>query len=215
MAEHGVSLSQDEVDKLLGITTSKSDSPEIEKKVYRTKHIYSESQIKQIRSFCKGAYVRFRVALREKFGEPKVRKMPITAIEHMNIDEFFDNANSNEFLYEVDFNGGKSYIKLDSFLFGALSGLTIDTKHKINRFQSEVLKDFVISLFAESFVQHIKADYSPVITPLFEKEKSAYYSGKTGLCVTVKWNENLRSFGIEKVFLSTELLDSLNLKKGE
>ncbi|MBR1404287.1 MAG: hypothetical protein IJ558_08900 [Treponema sp.] len=214
MAEHGVSLSQDEVDKLLGITTRTHDSPIIEKKVYRTKHIYSEAQIKEFRSLCKGAYVRFRKALRKKFGEPKVRKMPITSIDHMNIDEFFDIANSNEFLYEISFGDTKCYIKLDSFLFGALSGLTIDTKHKINRFQSEVLKDFVIKLFADSLAARIHTK-TPEITPLFEKDKSVYYSGQTGLCVTVKWNENLRSFGIEKLFLTKEFVDSLNLKNEE
>ena len=214
MAEHGVSLSQDEVDKLLGITTV-SDSPKIEKKVYRTKHIYSEQQIKEIGTICKGVYVRFKLALRAKFGEPKIRKLTITGIDHLNIDEFFESTNSNEFLYEINFNGNKCFVKADSFLFGALSGMTIDAKHKINFFQSEVLKDFVVTLFADSFVARTRAQYKPVITSLFEQDRSAFCDGKTGLCVTIKWNENLRSFGIEKVFLTQELIDSLNLNKAD
>ena len=46
---------------------------------------------------------------------------------------------------------------------------------------------------------------------LYEQEKSSFKTGKTGLCVTINWNENLRSFGIEKIFLTKEMIAKLRV----
>ena len=175
MANEKVALSQDEVDKLMGLIPADSPAPKSKKKLYKIDSFLNEQQFSELREVCKNVYKYFKLSLRKKFGEPKIRKLTITSLDHQNINEFFDSVTDNDFIYEAKFGRAKAYIKLDSFLFGALSGMKIDTKHKINVFQSEVLNSF--------------------------------RKGKTGVCVSINWNENLRSFGIEKVFLSKELIE--------
>ena len=208
MENNQVALSQAEVDKLLGIKTDSPSEVKKERKSYKIKEFLSAEQIEEIREICKSVYKRFKLDLRAKFGEPKIRKLTLTSLEQVNIDEFFDGISENDFLYEVTFGSAKSFIKLDSFLFGALSGMSIDTKHKINFFQSEVLKEFVVHFLAQSFARQFNEKSEPAVASLFEKEKKPFKTGETGLCLTINWNENLRSFGIEKIFLSKELVDS-------
>ena len=203
-----VALSQSEVDKLLGLSGSSKPEPKIEKKSYKTEPFLSDPQIEEIRGVCKSVYKHFKLDLRKKFGEPKIRKLTLSALEQINVDEFLDTISENDFLYEVTFGSAKAFIKLDSFLFGALSGMSIDTKHKINFFQSEVLKEFVVNLLASSFARQFNEKSAPKVTSLYEKEKNPFFTGKTGLCLTINWNENLRSFGIEKIFLTKEAVDS-------
>ena len=89
--------------------------------------------------------------------------------------------------------------------------MNIDTKHKINFFQSEVLKEFVVNFLAGSFARQFSDKFEPVVTSLFEKDKKTFRTGKTGLNITINWNENLRSFGIEKVFLTQEAVESFRV----
>ena len=143
MENNQVALSQAEVDKLLGIKTDSPSETKKEKKSYKIKEFLSAQQIEEIRGICKSVYKRFKLDLRSKFGEPKIRKLTLTSLEQANVNEFFDSISENDFLYAVTFGNASAFIKLDTFLFGALSGMTIDTKHKINFFQSEVLKEFL------------------------------------------------------------------------
>ena len=209
--ENKVALSQDEVDKLLGIKTEVQNSSKIAKKEYKVDSFLSEQQITEVRSVCKSVYKYFKLALRDKFGEPKIRKLTVKSLDQQNIDEFFDTITENDFLYQAKIGDVAAFIKLDSFLFGALSGMTIDTKHRINFFQSEVLKEFVVQFLIEGFARQLsdvkKSDCE--IISLFEKEKKPFQTGETGLCATINWNENLRSFGIEKIFLTKGLIEKL------
>ena len=209
MENNQVALSQAEVDKLLGIKTESKSVAKVEKKQYKVERFLTEKQIEDIRGICKNVYKHFKIDLRAKFGEPKIRKLTLTALEQINIDEFFDSVSDNDFLYKVSFGKNTAFIKLDSFLFGALSGMTIDTKHKINFFQSEVLKEFVVQFLAGSFARQFNEKSEPAVTSLFEQEKKPFCTGKTGLCLTINWNENLRSFGIEKIFLTKEAVEKL------
>ena len=52
---NNVALSQDEVDKLLGITT-KGSAPKVEKKTYKVENFLSEDDFQQIRLVCKSTY---------------------------------------------------------------------------------------------------------------------------------------------------------------
>ena len=208
---NNIALSQSEVDKLLGIKTDASAFTKIEKKQYKIKSFLSETQIQEIRDACKSVYKYFKLALRNKFGEPKIRKLTISSISEQNIDEFFDSLSDNDFVYEAKFEKSSLFFKFDSFLFGALSGMSIDTKHKINFFQSEVLKDFVAVFLAEGFARQLKKDCEFQVNSLFEQDKSAFCTGKTGLCVAINWNENLRSFGIEKLFLTKEFIKNVRV----
>ncbi|MBQ9282635.1 MAG: hypothetical protein IJ207_10665 [Treponema sp.] len=213
MENNQVALSQAEVDKLLGLSSGdRSDSVvKKEKKSYKVKEFLTPEQLEEVRGVCKSVYKHFKLDLRGKFGEPKIRKLTISSLEQININEFFDTITDNDFLYEVSFGELKAFIKLDSFLFGALSGMNIDTKHKINFFQSEVLKEFVVNFLAGSFARQFSDKFEPVVTSLFEKDKKTFRTGKTGLNITINWNENLRSFGIEKVFLTQEAVESFRV----
>lgn len=131
MANDNVSLSQAEVDKLLGLTSGSDSLKKVEKKEYKLEPFLSDKQLSELREVCKNVYKYFKISLRKKFGEPKIRKLTITSLEHQNVDEFFDSVTDNDFVYEAKFGRAKMYIKLDTFLFGALSGMKIDTKHKI------------------------------------------------------------------------------------
>jgi len=210
--ENKVALSQAEVDKLLGIPAS-SEKPKKELKLYKIDSFLSETQISQIMEVCKSVYKYFKLSLREKFGEPKIRKLTVKSLDERNIDEFFDSLTENDFLYQAKIDEADIFIKFDSFLFGALSGMTIDTKHKINFFQSEVLKDFVAEFLVEGFARQVSEEASNEalidIISLYGQEKTSLCTGKTGVQVTINWNENLRSFGIEKIFLTKEFIQKL------
>lgn len=207
MANDTVALSQDEVDKLLGLASGSESSQKIEKKEYKLEPFLSDQQFSELGEVCKSVYKYFKLSLRKKIGEPKIRKLTITSLAHQNVDEFFDSITDNDFVYEAKFGKAKMYVKLDSFLFGALSGMKVDTKHKINFFQSEVLKEFVAVFFVEGFARQLKKEVKIEINSLLEKSKKSFQKGRTGVCVAINWNENLRSFGIEKVFLSKELIE--------
>lgn len=207
MENNTVALSQAEVDKILGIK-SDSESQPVEKKHYKIENFLSEKQLEEIESVCKSAYKFFKLALRERFGEPKIRKLTVKSIVEQNVDEFFDSINENDFLYHAKFDEASAYLKLDTFLFGALSGMTVNTKQKINFFQTEVLREFVASYLIEGIARQISEDCDFDIISLYGQEKSPFCTGKTGVCVTINWNENLKSFGIEKIFLTKELIAS-------
>ena len=211
MENNQVALSQAEVDKLLGLSSGdRSDSVvKKEKKSYKVKEFLTPEQLEEVREVCKNVYKHFKLDLRAKFGEPKIRKLTLTALEQININEFFDTVSENDFLYEVRFGTMCAFVKLDSFLFGALSGMAIDTKHKINFFQSEVLKEFVVQFLGSSFARQFTQKSEPLVTSLFGQDKKPFCTGKTGLCLTINWNENLRSFGIEKIFLTQDLIKDL------
>lgn len=209
MANGNISLSQEEVDRLLGINNSSAPEQKIEKKDYKIESFLSEKQFENLNSVCKSVYKYFKMSLRKKFGEPKIRKLTITSIEHQNVDEFFDSVTSNDFVFESKFNNAKMYIKLDSFLFIALSGMKIDTKHKINLFQTEVLKEFVAKYLVEGFSRQLKERVCGELSALPESERKGCATGETGVCVAINWNENLHSFGIEKIFLSKELIEAM------
>lgn len=206
MSSNNISLSQEEVDKLLGIVTEPGHFSAPEKKQYKTEHIVTERQKNEIRIVCLGLYLMLKQSLRERFGEPQTRKFDIKSVEEMCIDEFFDIATKKDFLYEITFSGAPCYAKADPFLFSVLSGIPFDIRQNTTAFQSEVLKEFVVRIFADSFAAKIKAD-APEITSLFRQDNSRLCDGKTGLCITLSWNENASSFGIEKIFLTKKLID--------
>ena len=209
MANDNIALSQEEVDRLLGINNGSAPEQKIEKKDYKLAPFLSEKQFEDLNSVCKSVYKYFKLSLRKKFGEPKIRKLTITSINHQNVDEFFDSVTSNDFVFEAQFKNAKMYIKLDSFLFIALSGMKIDTKHKINLFQTEVLREFVAKYLVEGFARQLKEKISGELLALPESERKKRATGETGVCVAINWNENLHSFGIEKIFLSKELIEAM------
>ena len=138
----------------------------------------------------------------------------MTAAEEISSEEFFDSLTKNDFVYRLSLNGANLFVKLDSFLYGALSGLVIDPLHKINFFQSEVLRHFVIAILAKCNEKKNSLEAEIKVENMFEKTFEQFSSEKTGVVLSINWNENLRSFGIEKFFITQEFLKEVkNLKK--
>lgn len=208
MENNEISLSQSEVDKLLGLT-SKSEEKPVQKKNYSTKKAFSDAGIEKIKGIAISYHDDFLKALKEKFGEPKIRKLSITAIDQICSEEFFDSVTSNDFLYKLNFEGKNLFIKLDPFLFGALSGMVIDPKHKINFFQSEVLRHFVVAILTKCIEEKNSLSSEIQIENLYEKSTKEYVNNKTGIMMTISWNENLRSLGVEKIFITPEFMKNI------
>lgn len=210
MANDNVALSQDEVDKLLGRNSkNKQVSEFVNKKQYKLNPFLSEEQLSQLNEVCVNVYKYFKMALRERAGEPKIRKLTVTSLDHQNIIEFFDSVSDNDFIYEAKFGRAKMYVKLDTFLLCALCGIKIDASNKINSFQSEVLKEYVVTCFVQGFARQMEKKHKIQIESLFQKDRKPYRRSKTGICISINWNENLHSFGIEKLFLTKEMIELL------
>ncbi|MBQ0052419.1 MAG: hypothetical protein KBT11_10220 [Treponema sp.] len=208
MENNNVSLSQDEVDKLLGIISHPDDSNQNKvEKNYNCEKIFSETELDFMRKDFAGFNTTFLDALKAKFGEPTIRKLTLTAVDQICTEEFFDTVSGNDFLYKVSLNGANVFLKLDSFLFGALSGLRLDPRHKINLFQSEVIRHFVVAIMAETVEKRQEGKVQ--VESLFQKDTKPYANNECGIGLTINWNENLLSFGVEKIFISKEFFQAL------
>ena len=206
--ENNIAISQEEVDKLFGIISQddKSKATQAEKK-YNYQKILKDEEIEIIKNGCAALNKDFEVALKNKFGAPRIRKLILTAAEEISSEEFFDSLTKNDFVYRLSLNGASLFVKLDSFLYGALSGLVIDPLH-------EVLRHFVIAILAKCIEKKDNLETEIKVENMFEKTFEHFSSEKTGVVLSINWNENLRSFGIEKFFITQEFLKEVkNLKK--
>lgn len=209
--ENSIAISQDEVDKLFGIISqdAKTKSSAEEKK-YKRPNFFKPEEIETVKKHCSDMNLEFEAALKNKFGAPKIRRLILTNAEEITAGEFFDSLTKNDFLYRLSLNGANLFIKLDSFLYGALSGLVIDPMHKINFFQTEVLRHFVIAILAKCIEKKYSLKESQIkIENMFEKSSEQYSDEHSGIAMSINWNENLRSFGIEKLFETREFLNEI------
>lgn len=209
--ENSIAISQDEVDKLFGIISqdAKTKSSAEEKK-YKRPSFFKPEEIETVKKHCSEMNLEFEAALKNKFGAPKIRRLILTNAEEITAGEFFDSLTKNDFLYRLSLNGANLFIKLDSFLYGALSGLVIDPMHKINFFQTEVLRHFVIAILAKCIEKKYSLKESQIkIENMFEKSPEQYSDEHSGIAMSINWNENLRSFGIEKLFETREFLNEI------
>lgn len=214
--ENSIAISQDEVDKLFGIISqdAKTKSSAEEKK-YKRPNFFKADEIEIVKKQCSELNLDFEKALKDKFGAPKIRKLILTNAEEITAEEFFDSLTKNDFLYRLSLNGANLFIKLDSFLYGALSGLVIDPMHKINFFQTEVLRHFVIAILAKCIEKKYGLNEGEIkVENMFEKSPAQYSNKQSGIAMSINWNENLRSFGIEKLFETREFMREIkNTKK--
>lgn len=208
--ENSVTISQDEVDKLFGIISQDDKNiTSITKKSYKKTNLFSTEAIELVKNGCRELNIEFEKALKEKFGSPKIRRLILTSAEEMTGEEFFDSLTKNDFLYRLSLNGTNLFVKLDPFLYGALSGLVIDPKHKINFFQSEVLRHFVVAILAKCIEEKYSLQEKHLqiqVENMFEKSFQTYSNERAGISMSINWNENLRSFGIEKLFETAAFL---------
>ncbi len=213
MNANNVSLSQAELDKLLGISSKKeqkkSASPTHSKKNYKTEPILTEEELTALQKKFSAILTAFKKNLKKEAGEPAKRILKLTAVENQNIDQFFDTTDPNDFLYKVTFGKTFCIIKLDRFLFSALAGLPVDTMSETNIFQSIALSLTVVTVLADILKKESGMTSESKSLPLTKSDTQKLKTGRTGLSVSFNWNENLRSFGIEKIFLSKQIAKKL------
>lgn len=209
--ENSIAISQDEVDRLFGIVSQNSKTKTVEtQKKYKKTNFFRPEAIEIVKNDCSELNRDFEVALKNKFGAPKIRKLILTSTEEITSEEFFDSLSKNDFLYRLSLNDANLFVKLDPFLFGALSGLVIDPQHKINFFQTDVLRHFVVAILAKCIEKKFSIPENKLkVENMFEKSYSQYSDEKPGIVMSVNWNENLRSFGIEKIFETREFMNEL------
>jgi len=72
----------------------------------------------------------------------------------------------------------------------------------------------VIAILAKCIERKNNLESEIKVENMFEKTFEQFSSEKTGVALSINWNENLRSFGIEKFFITQEFLKEIkNLKK--
>ncbi len=213
MNANNVSLSQAELDKLLGISNKKeqkkSASPIDSKQKYKTEQILTEEELTELQKKFSAILTAFKKNLKKEAGEPANRILKLSSVENQNIDQFFDTTDPNDFLYKVTFGRTFCIIKLDRFLFSALAGLPVDTMSETNIFQSIALSLTVVMVLSDLIKKEIEITSELKSLPLTKTDAQKLKTGRTGVCVSFNWNENLRSFGIEKIFLPKQIAKKL------
>ncbi len=206
--ENSISLSQAEVDRLLGIKRNTEEAPKV---VFKREIIAKDDEIERLKEIMEDFTTRLRSHFKKIFTEPGIRKIAPSAIEQISRAEFMSFVNTKDFLFLVEICGHELLLKLDSFLFCALAGITFSTGNTSNRFQNETLRIMVAPLIIGNLLRSAGKPKNDVkITPLYELPKLEGLRTLTpGISTTFTWNEGFRSLGVEKIFFQREFLDFL------
>ncbi len=221
MADRKISLSQAELDKLMGV---ESDAV-VDETLLSTgereqvKIICSQNDIDSFTKIMSKFCQTFKELLNAEFGEPRLRKLNISTVELIKACDFASEIVMPAYLYKVTLNGQFVIIKLDAFLYCALSGVSIDRKLKPNKFQYKVLETVVLPIMIKAFFETVgyEFDLSQVSIESIAnedfKDLEEIKNDKTGVLTVINWNENYSSFGVEKVFISKQLFAEIKDKK--
>lgn len=209
--ENNVSLSQSEVDRLLGIDTKEEEKRP--KKVFERRKIATEEEIGKFGELMKRFSTILKAHLKTVFSEQGVRKITPASIEQMSREEFMYEAGENEFLFLVEIKSHEFLLKFDSFLFCALAGISFNISHRTNLFQNEAIRTVVAPIVVEDLLKAARKweKISNVhINPLYDLPALEGLKTKTaGISAAFTWNEGFKSLGIEKIFFQKEFLDFL------
>ena len=204
-------LSQDELDKLLGTKTpvspiippkQESTTPKFECTPFAT-----EEQMQRVAKIFTSGTRKIQSEVRKKFSGPKKRKISFLSAEQVCQADFFSAINSNDFIYRLTIQNCECFLKLDSFLFYALAGLSFSINHKTNRFQDESLKSVIVPIFTTSLLKVVKqfpSNLEIYTESLYKTDLTPLKTEKAGICANLQWNESFKSLGIEKIFISEE-----------
>jgi len=217
MAENNVALSQSEIDKLLGKNFNyeeKNVKPaETIRKRSAVKEIASAQQLESVKDRMKQIIDSFRGALKESFDESDSRKINITNVELINAEDFENELLYPNFIYKIECKSGIIFIKLDNHLFCALANVSFDRTLKPNKFQAVVLQEEVVPLLVSALLENLSSDDDSVNITLIEdnklKECPEIKSNDTGVLVSINWNENFKSFGVEKIYFCKEMYKNI------
>lgn len=206
--ENSISLSQAEVDRLLGIASTEEAKPA---KTFRRETIATPMEVAQLKSMMAEFAIKLRSHFKKVFDEPGVRKIMPSTIEQMCRAEFMEGVGERDFLFLVEIDGHEMLLKLDSFLFCALSGMSFNANNSSNRFQNETIRTMVAPLVVGNFLRAAnRKDAGVKINPLYELPKLEGLRTETaGVVASFTWNEGFKSLGIEKMFFQRGFLDYL------
>ena len=206
--ENSISLSQAEVDRLLGIS-AKSDEKK-EAQTFTRQTIASDQEIEKFRAVMMSFTTKLRSHFKKMYSEPGIRKIVPSAIEQISRAEFMSHVDAKDFLFLVEINRFEVLLKLDSFLFCALSGITFNANTSSNRFQNETVRMMVAPIIIGNLLKAAdRLTGSKVkINPLYELPKlEGLKTDTAGISATFTWNEGFKSLGVEKFFFQRDFLD--------
>ena len=203
MAVDTISLSQDELDKLFsGAKTAKTEIPVKQEKKINPKLLFlSDAELQSAKEKISLIIEHFKKTFDEIFSDIKTRKIFVTNVIQTSLIDFFEDMGDHDFLYQIDLSGSKLLLRLDSHLFSALAGMEFDQQRETNMFQTETLRRIVADQMAENFIKGFKKKLRAKTEPLVFLTQENFLENSTGLLVSINWNENFKSFGVEKLFI--------------
>ncbi|MBR4373111.1 MAG: hypothetical protein IKO57_14295 [Treponema sp.] len=207
--ENNISLSQEEVDRLLG--QHRESKIEIKpKKVYERVQIASDEEISKFEEIMQTFTNKMRMHLKKIFLEQGIRKLTPAKTEQMSQIEFMSQVTNTDFFFLVEINEFELLLKLDSFLFCALSGISFNVNHKTNLFQNEVLRNSVAPILVNDLLKSANKTAKIKITSLYNMPYlDGLNTATPGICASFTWNEGFKSLGTEKFFFQKDFLDFL------
>lgn len=210
--ENNISLSQEEVDRLLG--QHRESKIEIKpKKVYERVKIATDEEIAKFDEILAAFTNKMRIHLKKIFLEQGIRKLTPSQTEQMSQIEFMSNVTASDFFFLIEINDFELFLKLDSFLFCALSGISFNINHKTNLFQNEVLRNSVAPILVHDLLKSAKKSDKENEVKITSLYNMPYLDGLNtatpGICASFTWNEGFKSLGIEKLFFQKDFLDFL------
>ncbi|MBQ3671583.1 MAG: hypothetical protein II921_08935 [Treponema sp.] len=215
MASNNISLSQEELDKLFaGKQKEKREIPVKQETRINPKLIFlSEDELQSTKEKLSAITERFKKTIDSIYSDIKTRKMFVTAVSQTSMLDFFEDACDHDFLYAIDISGCKTLLRLDSHLFSALAGMDFDQQRETNMFQTEAMRHLVAAHFADSLIAGHKKTLKAKAEPLMFLTQDNFLENSTGLLVSINWNENFKSFGVEKFFIPKKTFEFLRENK--
>lgn len=208
---NNISLSQDEVDRLLGrpaVPTQKKEAP-----AFKRETIATDAEIAKFGTLMDDFSAILKKHLKDVFSEQGIRKLTPSATEQISRAEFMTTISDNDFLFLVEIEKHEILIKFDSFLFCSLAGISFNINHKTNMFQNEVIRTVITPMVIDAMLKaaHRHEPKNLVrTTPLFDlPELEGLKTETPGISASFTWNEGFKSLGIEKFFFQKDFLDFL------
>ena len=197
-----VALSQEELDKLFskgGNTEPSNIHRQAEKNIDPKNIFLTEDELRSVKEKFSSIIAVFKSEIDKTYSDFGKRKIFVSNLEQMSLLDFFEEASPLDFLYEIDFSERKTFLKLDQHLFPAISGLDFKQNRGTNIFQSEALKTLI--------VPHL----SGAVTKGKKKQiRTKIIANDPGISVSINWNEDFKSFGVEKFFVPKETFEFLS-----
>lgn len=214
MSSNSIALSQEELDRLFSKEPETSPTEEIkpEKKIDPRNIFLDEKQVESVKTKLSERIEDFREKICSIYSDTKNRKIFVTTIDQISLLDFYTSSQDHDFLFSMLFDGFPSLIKLDSHLFSALAKVDFDKRRETNLFQSEALKKLVVEHLAASMIKGKEENIGSKVESLVTLSQENFIENSAGLLVSINWNEDFRSYGVEKLFIPKKTYNFLTEK---